>query len=171
MEIDQLLYNFNEDEYGAEYKNHLLAMYKSYLEMADRISSRRQSANNFFLTINTAVVGFIGYVQLGIEKSSNYYYLISIAGMVLCYFWYRLVKSYKGLNSGKFKVIHKLEKKLPVSPYDAEWEIVGRGKKPELYLPFTKVEMKVPWIFFGLHLFVFITSVPWKELLEKLPVR
>ncbi len=167
MDIDKLLHNFDENEYGPEYKAHLLEMYKTYLEMADRISSRRQSANNFFLTINTTVVGFIGYIQLGTEKTTSYYYLISLAGMILCYIWYRLVKSYKGLNSGKFKIIHKLEKKLPISPYDAEWEMVGRGKEPKIYHPFTNVEMKVPWIFFGLHLFVFIISVPWCELINR----
>ena len=164
MDADQLLHNFDENEYGVDYKNHFLEMYKVYLEMADRISSRRQSANNFFLTINTAVVGFIGYIQLGAEKGSDYYYLISVAGMVLCYIWYRLVKSYKGLNSGKFKVVRQLEKKLPVSPYDTEWEIVGKGKKPELYLPFTNIEMKVPWVFFALHAFVLLHTVPWASL-------
>ena len=80
--------------------------------------------------------------------------------------WYRLVKSYQGLNSGKFKIIHKLEKRLPLSPYDAEWEIVGRGEKPKLYLPFTNVEMIVPWVFFGLHLFVFLKSVAWDKIIE-----
>jgi hypothetical protein len=39
--------------------------------------------------------------------------------------WYRLVRSYKDLNSAKFKVIHEIEKSLPISPYDAEWEAVG----------------------------------------------
>jgi hypothetical protein len=166
MDIDKLLHNLDEDEYGPEYKSHFLEIYKTYLEMADRISSRRQSANSFFLAINTAVVGFIGYVQLGAEGGSAYYYLISLAGMVLCYFWYRLVKSYRGLNSGKFKVIHKLEKNLPISPYDTEWEIVGRGKKPGLYTPFTNVEMRVPWVFFTLHFFVFVASLPWQKVLE-----
>ena len=60
---------------------------------------------------------------------------VSIAGMLLFYSWYRLVRSYKGLNSGKFRVIHSFESKLPASSYDAEWVSVGEGKDPELYLP------------------------------------
>jgi len=166
MGLREKLFNSTEEEYGENYKSHYLEIYKIYLEMADRISSRRQSANSFFLTINTALVGLIGYIKLGAGKSSNYYYLVGIAGMVLCYIWYRLIKLYKDMNSGKFKVVHEIESNLPMSPYDAEWEILGRGKNPKIYLPFTKVEMRVPWVFFGLHLFVFISSIPWGKLYQ-----
>ncbi len=168
MGLREKLFNSSEEEYGEHYKSHYLEIYNTYLEMADRISSRRQSTNSFFLAINTAIVGFIGYVQLGAEKSPHFFYLVSIAGMILCYMWYRLIKSYKDINSGKFKVIHEIERNLPMSPYDAEWEILGRGKDSKLYLPFTNVEMRVPWVFFGVHLFVFVSSIPWGKLFQPL---
>jgi hypothetical protein len=38
----------------------LLEQYKIYVEMADRISSRRALTNTFFLTINTAVFALVG---------------------------------------------------------------------------------------------------------------
>lgn len=158
MKVQELLDSNTEDEYGADYKSHLLEMYKIYLEMADRISSRRQSANNYFLTINTALVGLVSYLHLGIKTDNHFYFLIALSGMILCFIWFRIIKSYKGLNSGKFKIVHLLEKKLPVSPYDAEWEAVGRGKDHKLYHPFTHVEMSIPWVFFCLHFVVFIMS-------------
>ena len=166
MSLKEKLFNSSEEEYGENYKPHYLEIYKTNLDMADRISSRRQSANSFFLSINTAAGGFVGYVHLGAEKLSSFYFFIGIAGMILCYTWYRLIRSYKNINSGKFRVVHEIERNLPMSPYDAEWEILGRGKKPKLYLPFTKVEMRVPWIFFSLHAFVFLTSFPWLKLFE-----
>lgn len=79
--------------------------------------------------------------------------------MVLCYAWYRLIQSYKGLNSGKFKVIHAIEQYLPISPYDAEWEALGRGKNSKLFLSFHKVEMIVPFVFFALHFVVFLRVI------------
>ena len=79
--------------------------------------------------------------------------------MVLSFLWYRLIRSYKDMNSGKFKVIHEIEKQLPLKPYDAEWTALGRGKDPSLYLPFTNIELFVPWVFFAIHLFVFLVSV------------
>ena len=63
------------------------------------------------------------------------------------------------MNSGKFKVVHEIEKELPLSPYDAEWEALGRGNDPKLYLPFTRIEIWVPGIFGALHGIVFLLSV------------
>ena len=49
-------------EYGEKYQEHLLEQYKLYVQMADKISERRQSANTFFLTINTVLIAFLGIV-------------------------------------------------------------------------------------------------------------
>ena len=54
-----------EEEYGENYKAHLLEQYKLYVEMADRISARRQTANSFFLSINTAIIALISYLNFG----------------------------------------------------------------------------------------------------------
>lgn len=171
MAIESEIFRASESEYGADFNAHYLEQYKLYVEMADRISSRRQSANSFFLSVNTAVIALIGYVQLGRESANSpaFYLLVSFAGMVLCYTWYRLIRSYKDLNSGKFKVIHVLEKRLPVAPYDAEWESLGRGKNPKLYHPFTRAEMIVPWVFFMLHLSVLMQAIPWASFCSQSP--
>jgi hypothetical protein len=163
MSIEAALFKTQKSDYSTDYSTHYIEQYKLYVEMADRISERRQSANSFFLSVNTAIVALIGYVQLGQTLSSkqSFYFLVSIAGMLLCYTWYRLIRSYKDLNSGKFKVIHALEQRLPVAPYDAEWESLERGKNSKLYLPFTRVEMIVPWVFFLLHLSVLVKTLPW----------
>lgn len=154
MDPSKDLYRVSASEYGEEkYRDHLLEQYKLYVQMVDKISERRQSANSFFLTINTALVAFLGIVGKSGTGSViatpplPWVLVVSAAGLILCYFWYRLVLSYKGLNSGKFKVVHALESRLPASPYDAEWEVVGKGKDPKLYLPFTRVETRIPWVF------------------------
>jgi len=161
-----MLLKKSEDEYGSDYRTHYLEMYKLYVEMADRISMRRQSANSFFLTINSAIIAVLGYVQFGVylgaklgvepSQTNDFYWIISVLGMVLCVIWYRLVRSYSQLNTAKFKVIHRIEQQLPLAPYDAEWEAVGRGENPKLYKPFTHIEVKIPWIFFALNLAVFL---------------
>jgi len=74
-----------------------------------------------------------------------------IAGIVICYFWYRIIFSYKGLNTGKFEVIHAIESKLPLSLYDTEWEVLGRGKEKNKYWPFSHIEIKIPWVFIFLY--------------------
>ena len=161
MTFEEKLLRTSREDYGDKYQDHLLEMYKLYVQSADNISSRRQSANSFFLSINTAIIGAVGYLN---SEAGSYGWAVGLAGILLCVAWFRSVRAYKGLNSGKFKVIHALEAKLPVSLYDAEWEAVGRGEDPRLYLPFTRIEVWVPKIFILLHLAMILLAVPWKAL-------
>jgi hypothetical protein len=168
LDLDRFLFNVPAKEYGEHYQCHLLEQYKLYVQMADKISERRQSANSFFLTINTALIAFLGLVaspnvggDAGVAANPPlpWVLVVSAAGVVLCYSWFRLVRSYKDLNSGKFKVVHAIESRLPSSPYDAEWEAVGRGEDPMLYLPFTHVEIWIPWVFAALYILLAIWNV------------
>jgi hypothetical protein len=168
MDLDEALYKTPASKYGAEYQNHLLEQYKLYVQMADKISERRQSANSFFLTVNTAQIAFLGLVASPDESGDPgivaspplpWVLVVAAAGVVLCYSWYRLVRSYKDLNSAKFKVVHAIESRLPASPYDAEWEAVGRGEDKDLYLPFTHVEIYIPWVFAALYVLLAVWEV------------
>lgn len=164
----KLLSSGNSSEYEdtGGYQTHLLEQYKLYQNSAENISNRRQTANSFFVTINTAIISLISYLNFGSSSSAKYYWLIALGGIAISYMWYRLIRSYRDLNSAKFKVIHEIEKCLPICPYDAEWEAVGRGKNSKLYLPFTHVEIFIPWVFLALHLFAFIQCVPWEIIMK-----
>lgn len=142
-----------------EYQSHLIEQYKLYVTMADKISERRQSSNSYFLTVNSALLALVGYVTT--KDTSEYLWLLACSGMALSYLWYRLVQSYRDLNTAKFLVIHAIEKRLPLRPFHTEWEAIGRGKNPKLYKPITHIEVGVPWVFFGLHAFVLLRSVQW----------
>jgi hypothetical protein len=160
----------SKDNYGDNYSEHLLRIYHSYVNSADKISNRRQNANSFFLTINTGLIGLIGYLQLLSEESTiqnlDVFIPIAISGIALCILWFRILRSYKQLNSAKFKIIHEIEKYLPLRPYDAEWEAVERGKNPKLYLPFTHIELLIPWIFTCIHSFILACSIPWNTIIS-----
>jgi hypothetical protein len=156
-QINNKLYSGgNTDGYEKRsiYQTHLLEQYKTYVTSAENISNRRQAANAFFVSVNTVLISLVGYLNLGAKNSTKMYWVISVAGIAISYMWYRLVRSYKDLNTAKFKVVHEIEKNLPISPYDAEWEAVGRGENSKLYLPFTYIEIFVPWMFLALHLIV-----------------
>lgn len=144
-------------------QEHLLEQYKLYVEMADKISERRQSANSYFLSVNSALLAFVGYLTT--KETTEYLWLLGVAGMILSYLWYRLVRSYRDLNTAKFLVVHAIEQQLPLSPYDAEWEAMGCGKNPKLYKPVSHIEGGVPLAFVGLHGFVFLHGIPWSAVL------
>ena len=141
-----------------KYQAHLLDQYKLYVEMADRISSRRATANTFCLSLNSATLAFVGYLG---KEGSQYLWLLAIGGIALSYLWRVLIVSYRNLNTAKFLVVHQIEKRLPISPYDAEWEAMGRGENPELYQPISHIEAIVPLVFAALHLIVLVTSFPY----------
>lgn len=143
------LFNSTPQEYGGNYHAHFFEQYKMFVEGAEKISDRRQNANNYFITINAALVSFLGLSfqvkfleDLGWVKA-----LIAILGLVICIIFWFLLRSYKQLNSGKFKVIHKIEETLPLALYDYEWKILSEGKNKKLYYPFSHIELLVPWTF------------------------
>ena len=154
--IQKKLFKTKKSDYGENFHSHMIEQYKIYIEMSDHISARRQNANSFFLTLNTVIIAFVGYVNMGDKSLSAFYWFISIAGMLLCFMWYKLIRSYRDLNSAKFKVVHAIESHLPIAPFEAEWEISQRGSNSKLYLPFTHVEIYIPWVFFAVHFFVLL---------------
>ena len=102
---------------------------------------------------------FVSYLNHIGTKSDTGISIIFLAGIISYFIWYRLIKSYKGMNSGKFKVIHEMEQILGYQPYNREWEKLGRGKDRSLYLPFTNIEIYVPWVFGGLYILFFFQQL------------
>ena len=156
---------FNEVAEGQVYPHndkwysHLLDQYKLYVEMADRISNRRASANSYFLSVNSAIIAFVGY--LSAKGDGEYMWMLALGGISLSVLWESLITSYRNLNTAKFAVIHKIEKRLPISPYEAEWDAMDRGTNPKLYRPISHIEQGVPYIFMVLHAIVLIRTFPW----------
>lgn len=153
---------------GSEYPSnekwhaHLLEQYKLYVEMADRISQRRTTGNSYFLSVNSAIFAFIGYLTS--KDSTEYLWLLAVAGLLLCILWYQIVTSYRDLNSAKWAVVQMIEARLPISPYAAEWQKVEYGRNPALYRPLSHIERVVPWVFFALHAVVLIKDGPWHDI-------
>lgn len=169
--MKEILFKTAKEEYPAsKYQDHLLDMYKLYVEMTDRISQRRSTTNNWFLSVNTIILTAIG-VFLSNKFYPHFFALIAIAGITNCVLWRRLIISYKQMNSGKFKVIHEIEEVLPLKIYDAEWEALGRGVDPKLYKPFTHIEKLVPVIFIILYvLMIIVYLIPYINCLFKVTI-
>ncbi|HUN08571.1 MAG TPA: hypothetical protein PLQ56_18335 [Aggregatilineales bacterium] len=163
----------------AEWRTALLEQYKLYVEMADKVSERRNTANSFFLTANTLLITiFSGLVvfQNGngpqggsgisirhLQQEPLFGYVmtcVTLAGMALCITWIMLISRYKNLNRAKFIIIQQLEEHLPAKPYTAE-DAVPAGRFKAL----TNRERVIPFIFIILYtvilaglLFVFLTQ-------------
>ncbi|WP_057789393.1 RipA family octameric membrane protein [Roseovarius atlanticus] len=141
----------------------VLEIYKLLVEMADRVSQRRQSANSFYLTVNTAIIGATAYVARDTDGANTW--AISLAGVAICILWIRAVLSYKSLNSAKFKVITELEGRLPVAAFKDEWEFL-QGANGKRHTPFHKTEVLVPFVFISVHSAQFASTLPWQAIWE-----
>ena len=151
------LFKNSEKKYGNDYKNHYIEQYKIYLESIEKISDRRQSANKFFLTINTVLISIIGLsFQNDFLKDILFFKLfITFSGILFCIIFWFLIRAYKQLNTGKFEVLHKIESKLPLVIYEYEWEVLEEGKNKKVYYPFSHIELLIPWLF-GVIYFVLL---------------
>ena len=120
-----------------------LEQYKLAVEMADRLSGRRQAANAFFLSVVSALT-----VTNGIRIIYEWYWtcVVSIVTMLVCFMWWRLLASYRAINDAKFKVIHKIELTLPF-PLFAEEEQLYKASRKTGYRPLSCIEQSVPAIF------------------------
>lgn len=137
-----------------------LDLYKLMVEMADRVSQRRQTANSFYLSINTLLVG--GSAYLGSTSPSwKSTILISVAGTLVCIYWHRSIESYKTLNDAKFAVINEVERDLVVKPFTDEWSKLDPDGDGKRHKPFHKTEKLVPRVFFGVYAFQAVTLLPW----------
>src|SRR5689334_1579524 len=96
--------------HNQEWYSHLLEQYKLYVDMADRISQRRTTANSYFLSINSAILGFVGYLVS--KATDEYVWLLAVSGFTLTLLWYAGIISYRNINTAKWNVIHEIEKRL-----------------------------------------------------------
>ncbi|WAL74384.1 hypothetical protein OU787_24530 [Kitasatospora sp. YST-16] len=141
--------SYREEE--TVYRAAVLEQYKLCVEMADRVSARRNLANTFFLTLHSGLLVFLGTWLSQEHRRSVPAALVVVAALVLvgmCAAWWFTLRAYQQLNRGKFQVIGALEERLPARAFvAAEWRALGEGRDWRVYLPLGRVERWVPVLF------------------------
>jgi hypothetical protein len=131
-------------------KEFLLAQWQTCVEMANSISQRRDTMNNLFVTLNTAILAAVAVVW---DFKSL---LVMIAGIILCIIWILFIHNFKILNAEKFHVINDIEQKLPEQPFSKEWELLKNNKH---YSDGTKLEKILPIMFILLYTIAIIAII------------
>lgn len=139
-----------------------LEIYKMLVEMADRVSQRRQAANNFYLSVSTFFVGGSAFLKT-LTPSALSLLIVSIAGFAICVLWRQNILSYKTLNAAKFDVINDIENRLAEQPFHAEWKQLDPDGDGHRHKPFHKAEGAVPWVFAAVYVAQALTLVPWSR--------
>jgi len=140
-----------------------LDLYKTAVEMADRISARRAMSNSFFLTLHTGLASFVSIAQSrSAARDRIGMILIAVVGLTLSAAWWLLLRSYRDLNSAKYRVIQAMEERLEAAIFADEWKILRddplRAKKGPFkkwrgrYAELGFAERIVPVVFAGIYL-------------------
>ncbi|WP_369390301.1 hypothetical protein AB5J72_23630 [Streptomyces sp. CG1] len=137
----------------------ILELYKLAVEMADRVSARRGTANAFFLSVQSALVTLVAFGSPNLSQSPWWVPLaVALAGITLSGAWWMQLRSYRDLNGAKFQVIHKLEDHLAARLMADEWDILKRDPLPGLRTRYAELgtsERIVPVVFAMAHLILF----------------
>ncbi|NER19540.1 MAG: hypothetical protein F6J96_02030 [Symploca sp. SIO1C2] len=135
----------------------LLEVYKLYVTSTEKVTTWRQNANTFFVSLNTIILGLQQLFSSDKNISNILIIIVPIAGVFLSVIWLFLIISFKKLNSAKYQVIHEIESQmestLGVKPYAKERQILNANSSKFPYFSLTSIERQVPVIFAFLHLF------------------
>lgn len=161
-DIDNLLFTRNNDKIKDSkdpYVDYCLEQYRIYLHVFNSTNERRQKSNEFFLGLNAAIIGILGYVETKTIPNANIIFmLVPFLGISIGYCWYKIIKSYSQLNKAKFKVIHTIEQKLPITLFETEWHILGKGKNIQKYYPLSDTEKLIPVTFMALYIAILLLN-------------
>jgi len=132
--------------------------YKLYADTAEKVSDRRQNANNFFLTLNSLLLTFTGYLTT--LSFAFWNILMAVAGLSISLLWFLTIASFRNLNKSKFNLICDMERNLPINIFGEEWKQLGEGRDWKKYIKISKVEQGIPVIFFIIYLLMIILRIP-----------
>jgi hypothetical protein len=130
-----------------------IEQYKIMVSSTEKVTDSRMKVNNLFFTITSSIlsVAFVlGKTYSFIPLSVMAMVVLTVLALLTTYFWDKLVNSYGKLNTGKFKVIDRIEKELRTNMFEEEWRILTQEIK---YEPNTRTEMKIVERF---RLFIFL---------------
>jgi hypothetical protein len=117
--------------------------YKMMVSSTEKVTESRMKVNNLFFTISSSIlsVGFVLGKTFGFTIAATIgMFVLTLLSFVVSFLWERLIDSYGKLNTGKFKVIDKIEKQLRTNMFEDEWKILTEEID---YEPNTRTETKV----------------------------
>ena len=127
----------------------MVEIYKLHAELADSVSKQRGTANRFYMLI-LVWIGSAFFPFLQRENGVPLEWLMidfGLFGMLLASAWYIVIRSYRQLNSGKFKALHELKEKPAYPFFKPEWNLLAEGREQKTYWRLTVVETFVPTFF------------------------
>lgn len=149
---------FSKDpaEYGPGDADRAFEQYRMYVADIGRLERLRGSTNTFYLSANTGFTAALAALAgLASSGGPGGLWLIAggIAGLVLGYWWLKVLRSYVALAAAKWNIVTKVEKTLPLRLYQEEWDSLKSNPKGASYVELTVSERRIPLVFISIYSF------------------
>jgi hypothetical protein len=152
------------DKHDDAYLDHMLEQYKVFVDVTLQYWKHIESANNFFLTLHTAIVSAFTFLLIRkVEVPKALVPLLVTMSCAVALQWFLLLRSLQKLNRSMHEIIQEWEKQLPAQPHRVEYyKLFQRGPR---YFKIQKLYTFIPilalaaYLAFGVLIFLGIKLV------------
>jgi hypothetical protein len=140
--------------------------YQLLVEDSARLSDRRQTVNNLYLSANSLLLSAIAILaqQSGVKSLQDVLLVLLLvcAGIFLSSDWGRLLRQYRQLLNLRFALLKKIESQEdfpgPIKTYQEE-ELLYPADPRKSRFGFARVESNLPRVFIVLYILVVIGAL------------
>jgi hypothetical protein len=146
--------------------------FQMFSEHVQRLSERRQSASQTYLTVNTAVFGVLAF--LAKDTGFQGWGLVGVCvplfavGILACVIWHRIIAQFKTIIGWHYEQLRAMEDDLAESGriYTREWEHFFKPQGGRERFGFSRLEAWLPRLLIALYAIyaagmVFATIFGW----------
>jgi hypothetical protein len=132
--------------------------YKFFVESTQFLTERRQNAAQTYITVNTAIFTVLAFLAKDAGFRGWTLVLVSlpliIVGLLVCLQWHRVITQYKSLIGWRYDQLMAMERAMPDSyqMYVKEWEDFYKPQQGKKRFGFSRLEVGLPKMLFGLYL-------------------
>jgi hypothetical protein len=125
-------------------------------ERTQRLSERRQTMSQTYLTINTVIFGALAFLMKGSGLQGWHLILLNLpffgVGLMACLIWYRIIRNLESIIGWHYEQLREIEGKIPGSHQviNKEWKRFFNEAGNKRF-SFSALESQLPRLLIGLY--------------------
>lgn len=166
--LHEILFNRADfiDLENVKEKTLLLEQYRILTEQVNKASENRESLNNFWITLNGAIVGGISYIkdmQIDGSNPKNFFICALVFfGFVLCIIWIQALGKIGKDIEIKNEMVMEMERFLPAKIFTTSYQIKVRAQEND---SIASIEKNIPLVFCVAYTIVAISLLIYPNIL------
>ena len=139
-----------------------LKEYELFTNRTQRLSERRQSATQTYLTVSTAIFGILVFLVKDAGLTGWGFVISSLplfsVGVLSCVIWHRIIVQFKTIIGWHYTQLRKMEDEIDDSfkVFYREWDEFFKPKQGEEKFGFSNLELWLPRLLFGLYIIYYL---------------